>query len=411
MKITNLFFIIVLFCTLFSCSQEKDKIETNQLAVAIKNPALVVSLDLSNQHLTEFPVEILQMENLELLILSSNQLTHLPEDLSALKSLKIIEFSSNDFHEIPIGLSTLPQLELIDLSENLITSVDLTPRQFKHLLELNLACNPIRTVSEGTWSLPVLNRMDLSGTLVCEIPVEKIGNYKSLTHLFLPNYLSKASKLLIENSRLDSLLVIQYVSIAKYHTWKEKIAINDKLNTDKTSASKVLYLDLSNQGLTEIPQELSNYRQLKQIDLSGNSIQELNMILLELPNLESIDLSYNQLASLELSKLPLKLRYLDVSYNEINLIKGSFSPFKVLQYLLLYGNELHDFNTGYSKLRYKWLGLSSNPLELSQTDLSRFSTSRILVLPEAYKTESLKTKSNKAVETSILFGDGGCTKE
>ena len=412
MKITNLFFIIGLIYTLFSCRQEKDTIstiETNQLAIAIKHPSLVISLDLSNQHLTEFPKEILKMENLELLILSSNQLTQLPEDLSELKSLKFIELNSNNFHEIPVGLSTLPQLELIDLSENLISSVDLTPHQFKHLLELNLACNPIRTVSEGTWSLPVLDRIDLSGTLVCEIPVEKVSNLKYLTHLFLSNYLSKASKLLIEKSKLDSLLVIHYISIAEYQARKEKAPMYDKLDTDKTSASKVLYLDLSNQSLTEIPKELRNYSQLKRIDLSGNSIQALNTILMELPNLESIDLAYNQLVDLDLSKLPLKLKYLDVSYNKIDLIKGEFSQFTALQYLFLYGNELHDFSTDNATSTFKWLGLSSNPLVLSSTDLAFLANTRILVLPEENQTKLSKTKSKKVAERTILFGDGACT--
>jgi len=92
----------------------------------------------------------------------------------------------------------------------------------------------------------------------------------------------------------------------------------------KVSKGHVHDLDFYNSSLSDIPENLHNFSELKFLDLSNNQISEIQG-LEKLQNLQELDLGYNQISEIQglenLQKLEkLYLYNNQIQENEINLI-------------------------------------------------------------------------------------------
>eukprot|EP00127_Corallochytrium_limacisporum_P000675 Clim_evm74s22 gene=Clim_evmTU74s22 len=87
-----------------------------------KNARNTGFLDLRDQHLTEFPQDILQdlelQKRLKVLDLSTNRLRVLPESIDVLSGLQEIYLGGNDLRELPLTLGNLEHLKRIGLDDN-----------------------------------------------------------------------------------------------------------------------------------------------------------------------------------------------------------------------------------------------------------------------------------------------------
>jgi len=107
-----------------------------------EQPATNNVLDLSNKNLSEFPKEVLSMDQLEELNLSNNQLTGaIPAEIKQLKNLKKLNLSHNLMTGLPAELGQLSQLEELDVSYNDLTGLPHELDNLKNLKILNLAGN------------------------------------------------------------------------------------------------------------------------------------------------------------------------------------------------------------------------------------------------------------------------------
>ncbi|GEM_PF-5684964 len=71
----------------------------------------------------EFPVELLQLKQLESLSLFAFGIQHLPENLDELQQLKLLELRMNCLESLPASLANMPNLEVLDLSNNALTRI------------------------------------------------------------------------------------------------------------------------------------------------------------------------------------------------------------------------------------------------------------------------------------------------
>ena len=76
----------------------------------------IVSLDLSNQELTELPKWIGNLQKLEKLDVSVNELSTLPEELWSLRNLKTLDVTRNQLIKISDRIGDLTSLEILRLS-------------------------------------------------------------------------------------------------------------------------------------------------------------------------------------------------------------------------------------------------------------------------------------------------------
>ena len=112
-------------------------------------------------------------------------------------------------------------------------------------------------------------------------------------------------------------------------------------------------LDLSGNGLKELPKELFELKNLQSLALSGNELKELSKELFELKNLQNLDLSRNGLKELpkelfQLSRLSqLTINSIfddeDTCTNKIGTIPNEFIKLTVLSYFELSEKYLNSF--------------------------------------------------------------------
>jgi len=142
-------------------------------------------------------------------------------------------------------------------------------------------------------------------------------------------------------------------------------------------------LDLSNKGLTEIPEEIFKCKNLKKLNLSHNQIKDIPREFGRLKYLKSLDLSHNEISNLwskffdltnlevlilnhnKLRALPqqleklCKLKKLGLSENHFEVIPKILLSLKNLQFLDISNNKLSQFPfeiLSLIELKGLWLG-------------------------------------------------------
>jgi len=129
--------------------------------------------------------------------------------------------------------------------------------------------------------------------------------------------------------------------------------------------SAVEKLDLSNKGITELPNEIGLLTNLKLLDLSYNEIEEIPESICNLKNLEAVYLLRNNVSKLpaEIGQLG-KLKKLDISYNPIVKLPQGLGGCSDLDFLDASYCELRSLPIELNQLyNLKTLNLEENPLE------------------------------------------------
>jgi len=98
--LVSFFFVVLLLIPVGMYNQRKvdkqaRKTTFTDLETAIRNPTLVMDLNLSNRNLSVFPQEILQFKSLQLLDLSQNQIQQIPDEIRHMDKLVSVNLSGN----------------------------------------------------------------------------------------------------------------------------------------------------------------------------------------------------------------------------------------------------------------------------------------------------------------------------
>ncbi|WP_292755257.1 COR domain-containing protein [Nostoc sp. NMS4] len=210
-------------------------------------------LDLSGQELTELPVEIGKLQQLESLILGKKVKGY--EEVGGRYLQKV---SGNNLKTLPLELLGLPNLRKLDISGNPLESIPDVVTQILHLEELILIRVELTEIPDAIAKLTNLTQLVLSYNQITQIP-EAIANLTNLTQL-----------------------VLSYNQITQI---PEAIA----------NLTNLTQLVLSYNQITQIPEAIANLTNLTQLDLSGNQITQIPEAIESLPNLEKLDLRGNPL--------------------------------------------------------------------------------------------------------------------
>lgn len=99
-------------------------------------------------------------------------------------------------------------------------------------------------------------------------------------------------------------------------------------------------LDLSNNQLTQLPDDLHRFKRLKIFFASNNPFQRFPDSLGQCPNLEMIGFKANKIQQLSETALPPKTRWLILTDNQLKTLPSNIGQLKNLQKLMLAGNQL-----------------------------------------------------------------------
>nr|WP_257236717.1 leucine-rich repeat domain-containing protein [Nostoc sp. 'Peltigera malacea cyanobiont' DB3992] len=202
-------------------------------------------LDLSGQELTELPVEIGKLQQLESLILgkkvesdeyvgsryfekvSGNNLKTLPLELLGLPNLRKLDISGNPLESIPDVVTQILHLEELILIRGELTEIPDAIANLTNLTQLVLSDNQITQIPEAIESLPKLKNLDLRGNPLPISPeilgsfddvgsVEDIFNYLRLLRSGEVRPLNEAKLLLIGQGSVGKTSLIERLIRDKY---------------------------------------------------------------------------------------------------------------------------------------------------------------------------------------------------
>ncbi|GBO51562.1 hypothetical protein APA_526 [Pseudanabaena sp. lw0831] len=262
-------------------------------------------LDLSGNDLSELPMEIGKLTQLETLILgkrledsekvrnrylqkiSGNNLKMLPLELLNLPNLRKLDLSGNPLESIPIVITQMLQLEELSLLRVALNKIPDEISNLVNLRQLDLRYNKITQIPDALANLANLTQLDLRSNQITQIP-DAITNLANLTQLYLSsNQITQIPDAIANLANLTQL----YLSSNQITQIPDAIA----------SLTKLTQLYLSSNQITQIPDTIINLANLTSLDLSYNQIKEITKQVLLLPNLQKFYLEGSQL--LELTKL------------------------------------------------------------------------------------------------------------
>jgi Leucine-rich repeat (LRR) protein len=190
------------------------------------------TIALRNCKLTNLPLVIGQMAQLEDLYLDGNSLKTLPIEISNLTNLKTLHLMNNQLISLPNELRKLTKLQYLDVSNNKMTAFP----------------SAILPLNQLSW-------LALEGNAIKQLP-ENIGNLKQLVQLNLTsNQLKTLPKALFQLTKLE-VLYVNNNQLTKFYT-EVKQLINLK------------YLYLDHNQLKQLPDVLCQMK-FNQLNLSQN---------------------------------------------------------------------------------------------------------------------------------------------
>jgi tRNA A-37 threonylcarbamoyl transferase component Bud32 len=133
-------------------------------------------------------------------------------------------------------------------------------------------------------------------------------------------------------------------------------------------AESLEILDLSNNGLSSLPDDLHRLKKLRVLFLSNNQFNHVPPVLAQCPKLEMIGFKANQISTVAENALPVHTRWLILTDNQIEALPDSMGKLYRLQKLALAGNQL--------------IKLPATMAACKNLELVRLSANQLISLPD-----------------------------
>ncbi|WP_392533729.1 leucine-rich repeat protein [Nostoc sp. C117] len=295
-------------------------------------------LDISGNPLESIPDVVTQVLHLEELILIRVELTEIPDVIAKLTNLTQLHLSVNQITQIPEAIAKLTNLNLLFLYNNQITQIPEAIANLTNLTNFDLSDNQITQIPEAIANLTNLTRLNLSRNQITQIP-EAIANLTNLTQLYLRNnQITQISEAIANLTNLTQL----DLSDNKITQIPEAIA---NFLTDLRE------LDLSDNQITQIPEAIANLTNLTQLGLSDNKITEIPEAIANLTDMKGLFLRFNKITEIPEAIANLTdLITLDLSDNQITEIPEGIAKLTNLTTLFLYKNQIDQISEAITKL-------------------------------------------------------------
>eukprot|EP00884_Botryococcus_braunii_P023561 jgi/Botrbrau1/988/Bobra.114_1s0028.1 len=281
----------------------------------------LIALDISHNSIVEIPEGLSALETLQKLDISNNKVKSLPEGLRCLTGLQSLNISANQLASLPTSLAALPELKTLDCSSNQLVSL---PNDLgsicTSLVSLRAANNALAKIPNGLACCSYLTALVLENNKIETVPDALVQGLTSLVQLQL-------TKNSISGTMPKSLSVLKALKV----------------------------LDARQNRITAIPPEIGSCTCLIEIYLGYNLLKSVPRELGQLAALQTLDLRDNQLVSLPGEICKLRLRLLDVSNNNLNVLPPELGTMTTLRSLPCSGNPLRG-------LRQAARGISTDAL-------------------------------------------------
>ena len=281
------------------------------------------------------------------LLLSSQNLEQFPSDIALYENLEILDISNNKINDIPPQIGLLPKLKKVNASHNWLRDFPFCP----NLEHLNLEDNQFTQVPEAIYRMPLvylnLSNNQLSGF----IPHFKIKE-QLVTHLDLSsNALTTMHGFIHYYKKLRTLNLadnkIRLIPKGIQHAQKMEHLILRKNRIKKVSkeigaCESLNRLDLYDNHIQVLPPGIASVKSLHRLDLGRNKMKHFPYFLHQLPSLFNLNLNHNKLKEIIIGSPFKMLSDLDVSDNQISVLKVEEDALPNLRTLVISNNKIKE---------------------------------------------------------------------
>ncbi|KAI5280085.1 Ph Domain Leucine-Rich Repeat-Containing Protein Phosphatase 1 [Manis pentadactyla] len=386
------------------------------------------SLNLSNNHLGDFPLAVCNIPTLTELNVSCNALRAIPAAVGVMHNLQTFLLDGNFLQGLPAELENMHQLSYLGLSFNEFTDIPEVLEKLTAMDKLCMSGNCMETLRlQALRKMPHIKHVDLRLNIIRKLIADEVDFLQHVTQLDLrDNKLGDLDAMIFNNieilhcerNQLVTLNICGYVLKALYASSNELVQLDVYPVPNYLS-----YMDVSRNCLENVPEWVCESRKLEVLDIGHNQICELPACLfcnsslrkllaghnlltrlperLEKTSLEVLDVQHNQLLELPPTLLMKadSLRFLNASANKLETLPPatlSEETNSILQELYLTKNNLTDkcvpLLTGHPHLKI---------LHMAYNRLQSFPASKMAKLEELEEID-LSGNKLKAIPTTIL---------
>uniref|UniRef100_A0A1A7XSG1 protein-serine/threonine phosphatase n=1 Tax=Iconisemion striatum TaxID=60296 RepID=A0A1A7XSG1_9TELE len=375
-----------------------------QFPLAICDISTLTEVNLSCNYLTSVPSSVGAMTNLQTFLLDGNSLSDLPSELGSLQRLGYLGLSFNQFNHVPQVLERLDSMEKLCMAGNHLETLTLQNFRLLRVKHIDLRLNKISVmVPDEPDLLRHVTQLDVRDNQLTELDASVFPRLEILhcernhvTTLKVKGSLLKG--IYASSNELRQLDISPVPSNLSYMDISRNLM--ESLPDWLCEAKKLEVLDVSHNLITELPARLFCSNSLRKLGAGHNQLQKLPERV-ERPLLEVLDVQHNQLVELPCN-LFLKsdsLRCVNASANKLeHLPPSSLSEesHSILQELYLTNNWLTDkcvpMLTGHTHLRV---------LHMAYNHLQTFPASKMAKLEELEEVD-LSGNMLKTVPTTIM---------
>ncbi len=375
---------------------------------------------ITDSNLTDFPLVLCAMPQLQTILLSKNSIHHIPDHIANLKNLRNLDLSHNKLTDLSRGMRKLKNLRNLDLSHNKLNTIPRWFGKLDSLMLLMLNHNQLEALPDSFSELHALHSLNLNYNKLQSIHrlphnlKRLFATHNQISSFQLPNALHILNLSNNAITKIPNSIYNNTITDANFsHNKLCKLPLSffllplTRLNLSHNAFGAVpaffatiptlKILDLSNNAITH-PDNLENLT-IEQLALSNNPFQtntialpqtlkalalqhcnlsQLPLSIAKLPHLLLLDLAHNQalqslslqskslnvlnIASNNLKSLTLlcpELQFLDATNNKL----AHFIPPKNLRSLNLAFNQIKESRHFLTIPTLEYLNLSSNHIK------------------------------------------------
>ncbi|XP_012581249.1 PREDICTED: PH domain leucine-rich repeat-containing protein phosphatase 1 [Condylura cristata] len=304
------------------------------------------SLNLSNNHLGDFPLAVCNIPTLTELNVSCNALGAVPAAVGVMHNLQTFLLDGNFLRALPAELENMHQLSYLGLSFNEFTDIPEVLEKLPGVDRLCMSGNCMETLRlQALRKMPHVKHVDLRLNVIRKLEADEVDFLQHVTQLDLrDNKLTDLDAMIFNNIEVLHCERNQLVtlSICGYFLKALYASSNELAQLDVYPVPNFLsYVDVSRNRLENVPEWVCESRKLEVLDIAHNQICELPARLLCNSSLRKLLAGHNQLARLPERLDRTSVEVLDVQHNQLLELPPS---------LLMKADSLRFLNASANKL-------------------------------------------------------------
>ncbi|QSZ32599.1 hypothetical protein DSL72_002178 [Monilinia vaccinii-corymbosi] len=261
----------------------------------------LISLKLANNRLKSLPSYFGLFRSMRTLNLSSNFLEDFPEFLCDMSGLVDIDMSFNGISELPIQIGKLTNLEKFVITNNRLKgSLPSTFRDLVNLKEVDVRYNMLSNI-DIIASLPKVEQIsaDHNSVSVCECEFAIIRvlrlNSNPVTKFEIKNPVPSLTTLILSNAKLAAIPDAVFDKMPNLNKLVLDINHFVSLPSQIGKLRKLEYFSIARNVLSSLPAEIGCLTELRYLDIRQNNIKKLPMEIWWANKLEFLNVSSNVL--------------------------------------------------------------------------------------------------------------------